>query len=178
MDLIEGTSLDKRLAENGRLEPETARSIMRDILAGLGAIHPEGIIHRDLKPANIAFKGDRAVLCDFGMPHVDDMERLTMSDEILGTPAYLAPEQLTGGRQTGAVDIYAAGVVFNKMLTDKLPIDDDSRYGLLKKIATELPVPITEYREDVPGDLVALIHQMLDKNSAERPTAQEALAAL
>ena len=80
--------------------------------------------------------------------------------------------------QTGAVDIYAAGVVFYEMLTGRLPIDDASRYGLLKKIATEPPVPITEYCDDIPGDLVALIHQMLDKNSAERPAAEEALGLL
>jgi serine/threonine-protein kinase len=122
---VAGESLAQRLARAGRLaDPGEAIALARQILDALGAIHSHGIVHRDLKPANVLLDGGRAVLTDFGLARPEgEGERLTSTGAVLGTPAYMAPEQAAGRPDLVGpwTDLYAAGVVLYEMLAGVLP---------------------------------------------------------
>jgi len=112
MELIEGESLGDRLEKHGPLEAAEALRILRDVAAGLEAIHSQGVVHRDLKPANIMLVGDRAVVMDFGIARFQGADwDATATGAVVGTPAYMAPEQLRGEHPTRLSDLYAFALV-------------------------------------------------------------------
>jgi serine/threonine protein kinase/tetratricopeptide (TPR) repeat protein len=130
MELLRGTTLSQRIALESRLTTEKALPIVEQIAAGLQAAHDVGVIHRDFKSANVILvpaegtpEGVRAVVTDFGLAHAvtGDMASLTGSLDVVGTPAYMAPEQLEGKEITPATDTYALGIVMYEMLTGKVP---------------------------------------------------------
>src|SRR5262249_45005117 len=123
MELLDGETLSARLRRAGRMTTAEAMPIAEQIAAGLTAAHEAGIIHRDLKCANILLVGSRAVVMDFGLARViaEGSDQVT-GDGVVGSPAYMAPEQVEGGRPlTAAADIYAFGVVLFEMVTGRLP---------------------------------------------------------
>lgn len=112
MELIEGESLSARLDKQGPFEPDEALRILHDVAAGLEAIHGQGVVHRDLKPANILLVADRAVVMDFGIALGQGTDwDATATGELVGTPAYMAPEQLRGEQPTALSDLYAFALV-------------------------------------------------------------------
>src|SRR5215475_11014161 len=130
MELVRGETLDQLLRRKRRLTPDEAMPLVKQMTAGLHAAHLAGIVHRDFKANNImlapsvgSLGGVRAVITDFGLAHSTEGERvsLTSSADLVGTPAYMAPEQLSGGAITAATDIYALGVVMFQMVTGELP---------------------------------------------------------
>ena len=129
MQLLEGESLAERLKKSGKLDPTEALPLIRQMAEALGAAHRVGVIHRDFKPSNVMLTpdgegGERAVVTDFGLArNVDNEDRssLTHSDQILGTPNYMAPEQWTGQPVSAATDIYTLGIVIHEMLTGARP---------------------------------------------------------
>jgi eukaryotic-like serine/threonine-protein kinase len=130
MELLRGTTLSQRIGLEGRLTTDKALPIVEQIAAGLQAAHDVGVIHRDFKSANVILvpaegtpEGVRAVVTDFGLAHAvtGDMASLTGSLDVVGTPAYMAPEQLEGKEITPATDTYALGIVMYEMLTGKVP---------------------------------------------------------
>jgi serine/threonine protein kinase len=123
---VDGSSLERRLEEAGCLKQEEAHGIFLGILQGLSVVHAEGVIHRDLKPANILLtKGGQAVITDFGLARQEvDGGELTGTGVVLGTPAYMAPEQIMGDFPTPAWDLYATGLILFRMLAGKLPFKD------------------------------------------------------
>jgi eukaryotic-like serine/threonine-protein kinase len=130
MELLRGTTLSQRIALESRLTTDKALPIVEQIAAGLQAAHDVGVIHRDFKSANVILvsaegspEGVRAVVTDFGLAHAvtGDMASLTGSLDVVGTPAYMAPEQLEGKEITPATDTYALGIVMYEMLTGKVP---------------------------------------------------------
>jgi serine/threonine protein kinase/tetratricopeptide (TPR) repeat protein len=131
MEFLKGETLLEMIHGQGKLKPEQARPIAEQLCAGLGAAHAAGIIHRDFKSSNIMLVSDadrrpRAVVTDFGlarnlMPNNASREQLTQTGNVVGTPAYMAPEQLEGGAITPATDVYALGVVLYEMLTGSRP---------------------------------------------------------
>jgi eukaryotic-like serine/threonine-protein kinase len=130
MELLRGTTLSQRIALENRLTTDKALPIVEQIAAGLQAAHDVGVIHRDFKSANVILvptegtpEGVRAVVTDFGLAHAvtGDMASLTGSLDVVGTPAYMAPEQLEGKEITPATDTYALGIVMYEMLTGKVP---------------------------------------------------------
>jgi serine/threonine-protein kinase len=132
MELLEGETLSKRIARCGRLTADEALPIVSQIAAALDAAHARGVVHRDLKPANVMLvpgaDGERAVVTDFGLAravHATGMESLTTTGETVGTPQYMAPEQVRGAPVSTAVDVYALGVVMFELVTGKLPFGDD-----------------------------------------------------
>ena len=132
MELLEGRTLSERL-RNGRMPPAEALPILRHMGAALAAAHEAGIVHRDFKPDNVMLvpsgKGNRAVVMDFGVAHgnlAGGQEALTGTGEVLGTLAYMAPEQVKGGPVSPATDIYALGVVLYEMVTGKRPFAGES----------------------------------------------------
>jgi len=154
MELLHGTTLRERLSA-GALPPEQALRVARQIAAGLGAAHQAGVLHRDFKSSNVMLvgrDGERAVITDFGLAIGSSRNRgagsTTVSGAIVGTPAYMAPEQVQGGVVGTAADIYALGVVFFEMITGSLPFEGASGFEMMiQRLFNDPPPPSSR----VPG---------------------------
>ncbi|MGA8985514.1 MAG: protein kinase [Candidatus Acidiferrales bacterium] len=158
MEWLAGETLDKRIRGGGRLSAADALPLVEQMCAGLGAAHRAGIVHRDFKSSNVMLvkspasgpgsvaRGEevRAVITDFGLAHAEEHEggTLTRMGDILGTPAYMAPEQIEGGAITPATDIYALGIVIYQMLTGSLPFAADTPLATaVKRLNQSAPSP-------------------------------------
>jgi|GEM_PF-1957038 len=132
MELVRGETLSARLERRGRLAPEEALPVVRQLCDGLQAVHAAGIVHRDLKPANVLLEarpdGERVVLTDFGLARSlsGSAATLTAAGDVVGSPAYLAPEQVRGEPSTPSVDVFSLGVVLYELLTGTLPFDGET----------------------------------------------------
>jgi hypothetical protein len=179
MELVDGPSLATRLADEGRLDTPEALRITDRVLAALGAAHAAGIVHRDVKPGNILLSSSGGVkLADFGIAkRLDDMASdLTSSGQFVGTPKYLAPEQVAGARPTPATDLYAVGVVLYEMLTGGPPFDagDPVATAIAHRDA---PIPdLHASRPDVPDHVVAAVRRAMAKDPAQRFESAERMA--
>jgi hypothetical protein len=131
MELLQGKTLYEAMLQEGRLKPEDARRIAREICAALQAAHRAGVVHRDLKPQNVFVTQSRAIkLLDFGLARVAGQTRLTSKTAILGTPGYIAPELFAGQRPDARADLYALGATYFEMLTGKRPFASSDPYGV------------------------------------------------
>ncbi len=176
MALLTGGSLDKWLKGRGpdrRLAPKHAAEIARDIARGIHHAHQQGLIHRDLKPANILRDDAGGVrVADFGLARLSDATATKMA----GTPAYMAPEQVGGGKRlTTAVDVHAVGAVLFELLTGGVPFSGDVG-SVLRKVADEPAPAVRTYRPDVPRDLEAVVAKCLEKKPEDRYPSAAALA--
>lgn len=132
MELVRGETLSDRLERQGRLTPEEVLPLLRDLCAGLEAAHGAGVVHRDLKPSNILLKerpgGTRAVIMDFGLARrlAGTAATLTNAGDLVGSPAYLAPEQVRGQAAGPAADLFALGVILYELLSGRLPFDGET----------------------------------------------------
>ena len=171
MELVEGRSLANVLAEAGPLEPSQATAIAASVLAALGQAHAAGIVHRDVKPSNIMVSyGGTVKLLDFGIARrLDDLAgEVTAAGEIVGTPTYLAPEQIEGRPTSPATDVYAVGVVLFEMLAGVAPFNGDSPVATALAHTTA-PVPdVRALRPDVPDWLAVAIGKAMAKDPADR----------
>ena len=177
MELVEGESLAQRLARVGPLGTTSAAEVADAVLSALDAAHAAGLIHRDVKPANVLLPSgaplSEAKLADFGIAKDRGDVGITQSGEVLGTPSYLAPEQIEGRQATPATDLYAVGVLLFETLAGQPP------YSGATPLATALrhrdaPVPsLTAAAPGVPGDVAALVEQALAKDPADRPSTAE-----
>lgn len=139
MDLFEGDTLAERIRARGRLSPDEAERVAGDLCAGLAAAHDAGVVHRDLKPGNVMLTDGRAVIIDFGLAAAltpDAQHSLTGDGEVIGTLAYMAPEQLADGTASTASDIYALGVTMYEMLIGQKPHSAASPLRLAARKAT------------------------------------------
>jgi tetratricopeptide (TPR) repeat protein/tRNA A-37 threonylcarbamoyl transferase component Bud32 len=188
MELLRGETLSERLRRGGPLPPGEALPIARQICFGLAAAHQVGIVHRDLKPGNVvlvpARGGVRAVVTDFGLArletgHDPGAPTLTTAGGLVGTPAYLAPEQLDGGEITIAVDIYALGIVLYEMATGTVPFLGDSLLATAIKRLKENPVSPRVHVPNLDRRWETAILRCLEREPAARfATALEVAAAL
>lgn len=154
MELLEGLSLKDYMVEAWKrgkhLEPETIAFLIRSVGSALDYAHTRGIVHRDVKPANVMLRSDgpidplaplpadiEVVLTDFGVAHMADAKVQTASGTLIGTPAYMSPEQVRGEGIDGRSDIYALGVMLYEMLTGQLPFDGDTQASILIKHISE-----------------------------------------
>lgn len=184
MERLEGGSL-RDLLRAGPLPPARAASLVAEVARAVHAAHEAGLVHRDLKPPNILFDRDgRPKVADFGLARILFAERLTQTGTILGTPHYLAPEQLEGGGKVDRrADVYALGVILHEALVGEPPYARFVPPGLWERVAHG-PVPSPrEQRPDVPPALDAVCRRALAKAPSERPStalelAQELEAAL
>jgi eukaryotic-like serine/threonine-protein kinase len=178
LEYLPGGSLEDRLVE-GRLLPDAeTESVSRDIAAGLAHAHARGLVHRDLKPANILFDDeDRAKIADFGIARIADAGTLTEAGTLVGTAAYMSPEQAQGLPATPASDVYAFGVILFRMLTGVLPFTGPSTMELVAQHVNAVPPAVTDLRPDAPPHLAALADAALAKDPAARPHDGAALAA-
>jgi formylglycine-generating enzyme required for sulfatase activity/dienelactone hydrolase/predicted Ser/Thr protein kinase len=175
MELVEGTALD-RLLSAGPLGVATALEYASQIAAALEAAHAAGIIHRDIKPANIVITRDgRAKVLDFGVaklaarPADATISAMgTTPGLIVGTAAYMSPEQAQGAAVDARSDIFSFGAVLYEMLAGRRAFDADSDIGLLTAILRDAPPPLRDRRPDVPADVEAIVERALAKDPAAR----------
>jgi len=173
-EFLEGPTLAHIIKNKAPMSVEEAIAYILPVLTGISAMHDVGIIHRDLKPANIQEVQDRIIVCDFGLAISEDVTRLTESDMFVGTVPYASPEQARGTKVIPVSDVFSTGVILYEMLTTHRPHEASSLANLIYRIATEPPVPVTEWRQDLPAELITGLNSMLDPNSAGRPSALEA----
>jgi serine/threonine-protein kinase len=176
MELIEGESLDVRLARDGALAPRAAAAIGSEVAEALAEAHSHGIIHRDVKPSNILLDHEgHAHLADFGIAHSlePDAERLTQTGMVVGTPAYIAPEQLAGTEVGPRTDLFGLGAVLFEMLTGRPPYQAMAPLRLAEAHAAGPPnMPGTDPR------LVELTQACLANAPADRPPDAGEVAAM
>jgi len=191
MELLEGKSLDEMVDEE-ILPPEQALELGRQLLLGLAHAHSQGVLHRDLKTENVyVVRGPdgryRAKLLDFGLVKFTDDERwgegrkLTVAGSVMGSPAYMSPEQATGGPMNARADVYSLGVVLYELVTGHWPFEYESRSDMLKAHLMEPPPDMTGRREGLEcrPELEALVKKALAKEAPDRfLDAQEMLDTL
>jgi serine/threonine-protein kinase len=179
-ELLQGRTLDEALRAEGPMDPARAARVAAQILKGLMAAHARGIVHRDIKPANVFlsdFSGERdfVKLLDFGIAKGADSRTLTQRGGVLGTPAYMAPEQVTGGAATFATDLYALGLVIEEALTGTPVFRDVSLVDIVREHLSVAAVPHAAIALQSP--LGPVIHRATQKAPERRyPSAAEMLA--
>jgi len=174
MELVHGITLQQRVT-SGMLAPKQVFQICGQVAAGLAAAHVDGLVHRDIKPANVMVTQDGVKVVDFGIATLAGP--VDPDDEVIGTPAYLAPERLTGADVAPATDVYALGVLMYRLLAGGSPWAVDSTTQMLNAHVYVEPVPLPQLPE-VPLGVTALVNQCLRKEPAERPSAAEVAAIL
>jgi hypothetical protein len=178
MPLLKGESLEDRLAHEGKLPlPEVLR-IGREIAAALAAAHERGLIHRDIKPAHIFLEGDRAKvkLLDFGLARaVQDDGQLTGQGGIVGTPAYMAPEQAAGENLDARCDLFSLGCVIYRMCSGEMAFTGPSAVSILVAVANKNPAPPRDLSAAVPEALSDTIMRLLAKKPEERTASARAV---
>jgi eukaryotic-like serine/threonine-protein kinase len=181
LEYVPGGTLENRLAAaNGKPLPDAeSRTVSAGIAAGLAHAHSRGVIHRDLKPANVLFDEEgRPKLADFGIARMAAGEgTLTEAGTVLGTAAYISPEQAAGEPASAASDVYSFGVMLYRMLTGRLPFESNDPMELVLMNRDQPPPPITAFRKDPPGLLESTAMAALEKDPAERPHDGAALLA-
>jgi serine/threonine-protein kinase len=180
MEFVSGESLSSVLRERGPLPVEDTVRIGRAICAALAHAHARGLVHRDMKPGNVLFDADtkQAKVVDFGIAKgVGDTGGLTRTSGLIGTAAYLSPEQVSGKAATPASDLYAVGCLLYACLTGEPPFAGDTAVAVAMKHLHEPVAPIRARRPDVPTQLEAVIMHALEKDPAKRFRSAQALDA-
>jgi TolB-like protein/tRNA A-37 threonylcarbamoyl transferase component Bud32 len=178
MEFVAGRSLGRMLSERGPLPPAEVVAIGGAIAEGLAAAHAAGVVHRDLKPDNILLEdGGRVVITDFGVARAITMTdaRATSAGGIVGTPAYMAPEQVEGSDIDGRTDLYALGIVLFEMLSGALPFDGETPLSIAAARLVRPPRDLARLRPDLPSALVDVVRRAMARSPADRFATAEAL---
>ncbi len=180
MPFIVGESLKSALDKNGPLHIADVVRILYDVVDALAYAHAQGVIHRDIKPANILRSGSHSLVTDFGVAKALNAAMpsagLTSTGMAIGTPAYMAPEQLAGDLDADhRIDIYAVGLLAYELLSGKSPFVAHSPQKILAAVLTQDPVQLAEVRPDVPRRLSEMVMSCLSKVPGGRPPSAEAM---
>lgn len=168
-EYLPGGSLEQRFAQASEIAHDEVTRLAQEVAAGLAHAHEHGVVHRDLKPANILFDAEaRAKIADFGIASVQGADTLTDAGTVLGTAAYISPEQVRGDPVTPATDVYAFGVVLYRLLSGRLPFESGSAPELATMHRDLEPPPLDDVAERSPA-LVAVVMSALAKDPAARP---------
>jgi serine/threonine protein kinase len=189
MPFLRGELLHVRLKREPVAPEWLILKVAREVAAGLAAAHAEGLIHRDIKPGNIWLEGDPAAaepgrqvrLCkilDFGLARSVDRDdtQITSTGAVLGTPAYMAPEQARGEKVDHRADLFSLGVMLYRMSTGHAPFRGPTAMSVLIAAATERPEPLSALRPDLPPELVDLIDRLMQKDPGARPQSADEVA--
>lgn len=189
MELLTGKTLESMIVDHTP-DPQTGLELGRQVLRGLAYAHAQGVLHRDIKSENVFVTWDgaayRCILLDFGLVKLDDSihgpsQKLTMAGSIMGSPAYMSPEQGTGDVVDARSDVYAMGVVLYELVTGEWPFAAESQVDMFRMHLVEAPPPMASKREHlvVRPELEALVQKALAKKKTDRwDDAGQMLAAL
>jgi serine/threonine-protein kinase len=172
MELVRGGSL-RHLLDRNDAPPDKVLSVLTEVAHALAFAHAKGVVHRDVKPENVLLtRAGRAKVADFGLARATDQSSLTTEGQILGTAAYMSPEQVKGQRAAAASDVYALGIILYEAITGARPFNADSQLGFLYQHAEVAPSrPVIRGR--YPAALVSLTLACLAKDPNDRPTMTE-----
>ena len=176
MEYLPGGTLKERILRDSPMDPRAVAEVAAQIAEALEAAHEGGVIHRDVKPQNVLVTraGDVKV-GDFGIARAESSGTMT-GNEILGTAAYMSPEQAAGRPVDPRSDLYSLGVVMYEMLTGEPPFAADGSVSAAMKHANETPVPPRDKNPDVPGAINEIVVRLLSKDPDDRPPGAGALA--
>ncbi len=171
MEFVEGRNLQEYIRDR-RLSVEEVLDLAYQIASSVAVFHEKGYIHRDLKPENILIDRQRGVkITDFGLSVHDRMTRITNEGNLLGTPLYMSPEQINNLPVSPASDVFALGVIFYFMAAGEHPFYAEHVGELFSRILSQVPVPLSRKRTDLPLWFSELVQQMLEKEPDRRPAA-------
>jgi serine/threonine protein kinase len=182
LEFVDGTTLRDLIKQKGALDIAKAVRLGIQLAEGLAVAHENGITHRDIKPDTIMVLGDADALkiMDFGIAKCLDDDTATLSTQmgaVMGTPEYMAPEQVNGSQVSEQTDIYSFGVVLYEMLTGKVPLKAATPGATLVKQISEIPSPIRQVRKDVPESVEQAVMRCLEKLPENRPKTMTEVAA-
>ena len=180
MEYIEGETLREHLARRGRLPIAEAVALVDQLADAMGYAHRQGVTHRDLKPENVLVTADgRPVVTDFGIALMSGARRLTWRwlTSQLGTPDYMAPEQVQGERGDARTDVYALGVILFEMLAGRVPWEGDNPLSIMNQAVTRPAPSHLDLDPSIPPPLDAIVRKCIRKDPAERYPDAAALAA-
>jgi len=190
LEYVNGGSLAQAIRRQPQ-PPQNAAELVERLARAVQVAHDQGVLHRDLKPANVLLTAGNAdpasaggplqsaipKITDFGLAKiVDSGERLTLSHEIMGTPQYMAPEQVQGLAPSPAVDVYALGVILYELLAGRTPFEAESSFEVLQLVINEEPLPLTQLQRKLPTELETICHKCLAKEPLQRYRSAAALA--
>ena len=180
MEFVRGETFHDLSERLGPVAPPQAAQLCVQVLDALAHAHRAGVVHRDLKPANLMVtEGGTVKVMDFGIARVLGTEHHTQSGYMMGTPAYMAPEQVLGREVDGRADLYAVGVVLYRLLAAQLPFEADTAIAMVQKQLSDAPTPVASIRPDLPEWCSDIVERALAKDPANRfQTAEEFRTAL
>ncbi len=178
MEYVPGVNLEACFRSKGALSIAEAAAVFRQLAGGLAAIHAQHVIHRDIKPANVMLQeSGRAVILDFGIArHEDEDLHITKPGAAPGTPEYMAPEQMTGGKVDYRADLFALGVMMYEALTGKCPFEGNTQVALYFAKSSREFRPLREVNPEIPRAAAELIESLLAPDPAERPQSAADIA--
>jgi len=175
MELVRGETLDRLAQRVGPMPAEAAAYLVDSMLSALEHAHREGVVHRDMKPANVMVtEGGGVKIMDFGIARVLGAEQMTIDGRLMGTPAYMPPEQVLGKEVDGRADLYSVGVVFYRLLTAALPFNAETALAMMQRQILEPPTPLHVHRQGLPDWCDAILRRALAKEPADRFQTAEA----
>jgi len=176
-EFVEGMPLSDFLSRYGPMPPEVAALVTGVVARALHHAHEQGVIHRDVKPENIMVRRDGVLkLMDFGIAHVVDMEHLTMTGAIIGSPAHMSPEQVDGKALDARTDIFSLGTMFFLLSSGMYPFNAETASGLLKQIVEARVPDIRAIRPGFPEDLYRVLRKMMARSPADRHASASEVA--
>ncbi len=170
MEPLAGHDLQRHVVPGQLLPAPQVLRIGARVADALAHAHRQGVVHRDIKPGNVIFDvaADRVVVTDFGVARIGDASH-TRTGMLLGTPAYMSPEQLVGQHVDGRSDLYALGVLLFQLLCGRLPFEGATLAAMMKQIVNDPAPPLRELRPDLPETLATLLARTMAKDRASRP---------
>ncbi len=183
MEVLEGATLADRLESDQPPKPDAVIDLAIQLCSALSYAHERGVIHRDVKPANVHFDAASGIakLLDFGIAGIEGRREKSASEggTVVGTPAYMAPEQMLGEAVDARCDLYALGVVLYRLLSGRLPFDEAAINEQVNSVLNQPPPPLQPFHENTPRELVELTMRLLSKSPAARhDSAAEVLEEL
>jgi serine/threonine-protein kinase len=169
MEFVRGETLDKVSERLGAIAPDRAAYLIDLILSALEHAHRAGVVHRDIKPANVMVTDEGGIkIMDFGIARVLGAEQKTIDFRLMGTPAYMSPEQVVGEEVDGRSDLYSVGVLFYRLLTGALPFTADTALGMLQRQIRDNPIPLKAHQPNLPDWCDEIVQRALSKTPADR----------